>query len=88
MVEGDSGFGRSAGSASLGGDPGRGHIGFEGYLTRKVRALVFRPFTQVAQRHDGGSSMSGTGTELVGGLEVVSADGRLRVHATGRTLVT
>ncbi|MDE2850280.1 MAG: hypothetical protein OXP74_06660 [Acidobacteriota bacterium] len=88
VIEGGDRFGRSGGSASLGGDAGRGRIGLEGSLTRKVGALVFRPFTQVAQRYDGGSSMSGTGTELVGGLEVVSADGRLRVHATGRTLVT
>lgn len=88
VVEGDGGFGRSAGNASLGGDAGRGRIGLEGSLTRKVGALVVRPFTQVAQRYDGGSSISGTGTELVGGLEVVSADGRLRLHATGRTLVT
>lgn len=88
VIEGGDHLGRSAGNAGLGGDAGRGRIGLEGSLTRKVGALVFRPFTQVAQRYDGGSSMSGTGTELVGGLEVVSVDGRLRVHATGRTLVT
>jgi len=88
VIEGADHFGRSAGNPSLGGDAGRGRIGLEGSLTRKVGALVLRPFTQVAQRYDDGSSMRGTGTELVGGLEVVSADGRLRVHATGRTLVT
>lgn len=88
VIEGADHPGRSAGDADLGGDAGRGRIGLEGSLTRKVGALVFRPFTQVAQRYDGGSSISGTGTEFVGGLEVVSADGRLRVHATGRTLVT
>ena len=88
VIEGADHLGRSAGGTSLGGDAGRGRIGLEGSLTRKVGALVLRPFTQVAQRYDGGSSMSGTGTEFVGGLEVVSADGRLRVHATGRTLVT
>ena len=87
IEEGDH-FSRSAGNAGLGGDAGRGRIGLEGSLTRKVGAVVFRPFTQVAQRYDGGSSISGTGTEVVGGLEVVSADGRLRLHATGRTLVT
>ena len=88
MIEGGDHPGRSAGAAGLGGDAGRGRIGLEGSLTRKIGTLVFRPFTQVAQRYDGGSSISGTGTEFVGGLEVVSADGRLRVHATGRTLVT
>ncbi len=88
VIEGGERLGRSGGNASLGGDAGRGRIGLEGSLTRKIGALVLRPFTQVAQRYDGGSSMSGTGTEFVGGLEVVSADGRLRVHATGRTLVT
>lgn len=88
VIEGGDHFGRSAGDASFGGDASRRRIGLEGSLTRKVRALVFRPFTQVAQRYDDGSSMSGTGTELVGGLEVTSADGRLRIHATGRTVVT
>ncbi|MCE2558024.1 MAG: hypothetical protein J4F98_05240 [Acidobacteria bacterium] len=88
VIEGGEHLGRSTGDASLGGDASRGRIGVEGSLTRKVGAVVFRPFTQVAQRYDGGSSTSGTGTELAGGLELISADGRLRVQATGRTLVT
>ena len=88
VIEGGDNFGRPAGDASLGGDASRGRIGLEGSLTRKVGAVVVRPFTQVAQRYDGGSSTSGTGTELAGGLELIAADGRLRVHATGRTLVT
>lgn len=88
VVEGSDQLGRSAGDDRLGGDASRGRIGLESSLTRKVGELVFRPFTQVAQRYDGGSSISGTGTELAGGLEVTSADGRLRVHATGRTVVT
>ena len=87
-IEGGEHLGRSTGDASLGGDASRGRIGLEGSLTRKVGAVVVRPFTQVAQRYDGGSSTSGTGTELDGGLELISADGRLRVQATGRTLVT
>ncbi len=88
VIEGGDDLGRPAGDASLGGDASRGRIGLEGSLTRKVGAVVFRPFTQVAQRYDGGSSTSGTGTELAGGLELIAAEGRLRVHATGRTLVT
>ncbi len=88
VIEGGEHLGRSSGDASLGGDASRGRIGLEGSLTRKVGAVAFRPFTQVAQRYDGGSSTNGTGTELAGGLELISADGRLRVQATGRTLVT
>lgn len=88
VVEGGDRFRRSAGDGALGGDASRARVGLEGSLTRKVGALVFRPFTRVAQRHDGGSSTNGTGTELAGGLELIAADGRLRVHATGRTLVT
>jgi hypothetical protein len=88
VIDGVDRFRRPAGDASLGADASRGRIGLEGSLTRKVGALVLRPFTQVAQRYDGGSSTKGTGTELAGGLELIAADGRLRIHAAGRTLVT